>query len=517
MKMKFPYSKRDSPELLEQEVIRAYLEAKIEHTQLLSNAYNSFIKAPPKKFVASSSKNGVAAKKKDESDGDSSSEKDRRSEEEEYVYEQEECELLKRISDVETTHMQLIRDAYTNLIKIGTDKGNKKQKMAEKAEEEEENNNFDGKQLVLCIKKFQEIQDKLEKINEKARDEVLRIAKKYSEMCKPVYKKRKDIIKDIPNFWLTAFLRHPELGELVSTEDYEIFKFLSSIEVEKSKDVKSSYTITFYFNPNPHFKNTLLSKTYTFLEDGQPTKVTASTIRWSKGNGSVSRHAEDSFFRWFSSEVNQKDDEIAAIIKEELWQNPLTFFKEADEEKDEADDEVVKDNEHDGDEKAEEADEEKDEADDEVVKDNEHDGNEKADEADEEKDEADDEVVVDNEHDGDEKSDEEKDEADDEVVKDNEHDDNEKADEEKDKADDEVVKDNEHDGDEKADEEKDEADDEVVKDDEHDGDEKADEADEEDCEAAEDGGDEVVNDTEDDEEEADEDDLEGKDYDLGGW
>ncbi|KAK4348240.1 hypothetical protein RND71_034579 [Anisodus tanguticus] len=72
---------RDSPELLEQEVIRAYLEAKIEHTQLLSNAYNSFIKAPPKKVVASSSKNGVAAKKKDESDGDSSSEKDRRSEE----------------------------------------------------------------------------------------------------------------------------------------------------------------------------------------------------------------------------------------------------------------------------------------------------------------------------------------------------------------------------------------------------------------------------------------------------
>ncbi|KAK4348282.1 hypothetical protein RND71_034621 [Anisodus tanguticus] len=243
----------------------------------------------------------------------------------EYVYEQEECELLKKISDVEMTYMQLIRDAYTNLIKIGTDKGNKKQKMAEKAEEEEEEeeeNNFDGKQLVLCIKKLQEIQDKLEKINEKARDEVLRIAKKYSEMCKPVYKKRKDIIKDIPNFWLTAFLRHPELGELVSTEDYEIFKFLSSIEVEESKDVKSGYTITFYFNPNPHFKNTLFSKTYSFLEDGQPTKVAASTIRWSKGNGSVSRHAEDSFFRWFSCEVNQKDDQIAAIIKEELWQNP---------------------------------------------------------------------------------------------------------------------------------------------------------------------------------------------------
>ncbi|KAK4360196.1 hypothetical protein RND71_019148 [Anisodus tanguticus] len=75
---------QNSPELLEQEVLRAYLEAKIEHTQLLSNAYNSFIKAPPKKVVASSSKNRVAAKKKDESGDDSSSEKDRRCKEEDH-------------------------------------------------------------------------------------------------------------------------------------------------------------------------------------------------------------------------------------------------------------------------------------------------------------------------------------------------------------------------------------------------------------------------------------------------
>lgn len=36
------------------------------------------------------------------------------------------------------------------------------------------------------------------------------------------------------------------------------------------------------FNSNPYFKNTKLSKTYTFLEDG-PTKITASTIQWTEG------------------------------------------------------------------------------------------------------------------------------------------------------------------------------------------------------------------------------------------
>ncbi|XP_060195522.1 uncharacterized protein LOC132624818 [Lycium barbarum] len=305
--------------------------------------------------------------------------------EKEYVYEQEEREVLKKIWDVEMKHMQLIRDEHIYLVKIGTDKGNKKQKMAEKAEEEE--NNFDGKQLVLSIEELQEIQDKLEKINEEARDEVLRIAQNYSKIRKPAYEKRNNIIKDIPNFWLTAFLRHPVLAELISTKDQEVLKFLSSLEVEHSTDVKFGYTITFYFNQNPHFRNTLLSKTYTFLEEGRPTKVTASTIQWLEGNGAVSPLDEDSFFRWFSSEVNQKDDEIAAIIKDELWENPLTFFNEADEEKDlhEAEDEVVKDIEDDAGEEADDADEEdRDAADDaggEIVKDTEDD-DEEADEED---------------------------------------------------------------------------------------------------------------------------------------
>ncbi|XP_019249076.1 PREDICTED: NAP1-related protein 2-like [Nicotiana attenuata] len=264
---------------------------------------------------------------------------------------------------------------------MGEEKGNKKQKIAEKAEDEE-NNNFDGKQLVLCIEKLQDIQDKLEKINEEARDEVLKIAQKFSQIRKPVYEKRNDIIKTIPNFWLTAFLRHPILGNLVSTEeDHEIFKYLSSIEVEDAEDFKSGYTITFYFSPNPFFENTMLSKTYTFLEDGRPTKVTASAVQWTEGIG-VAPLAEESFFLWFSGEVDQKYDEVAAMIKDELWPNPLNYFNEADEEKDlheadESSNEVVKDSENDGDEEADEADKKDVEAaDEEVVKDSENDGEE---------------------------------------------------------------------------------------------------------------------------------------------
>ncbi|XP_060172496.1 NAP1-related protein 2-like isoform X2 [Lycium barbarum] len=263
---------------------------------------------------------------------------------------------------------------------MGADKG-KKQKL------DEENNNIDG-DLVISIEKLQEIQDELEKINEEASDKVLEVEQKYNVIRKPVYDKRNNIIKTIPDFWLTAFLSHPVLGELLTEEDQKIFKSLSSIEVEESKDVKSGYSITFNFNANPYFENTKLSKTYTFLEDG-PTKISATTIKWKEGmgipngvahekNGNKRSHAEESvivlailaqllsllgllcsFFTWFS-EVNQKDededealeiqDEVAEIIKDDLWPNPLTYFNNGKDSEGSEDDEEQDEDDEDGDE-----------------------------------------------------------------------------------------------------------------------------------------------------------------------
>lgn len=41
-------------------------------------------------------------------------------------------------------------------------------------------------------------------INEEASDKVLEVEQKYNEIRKPIYDKRNDIIKSIPDFWLTA-------------------------------------------------------------------------------------------------------------------------------------------------------------------------------------------------------------------------------------------------------------------------------------------------------------------------
>ncbi|XP_076902500.1 NAP1-related protein 2-like isoform X2 [Bidens hawaiensis] len=230
---------------------------------------------------------------------------------------------------------------------VGADKGKKP-----KAGEEDVGVQIEP-ELLQSIEKLQEIQDQLEKINEEASDKVLEIEQKYNEIRKPVYDKRSDIIKSIPDFWLTAFLSHPALSDLLNEEDQKIFKHLTSLEVEDMKDVKSGYSITFNFSPNPYFEDTKLTKTITFLDEGS-TKTTATSIKWKEGmglsngvshdknekNGKKRPHEDDSFFSWFSGTQPNDDailgeihDGAAEMIKEDLWVNPLSYFNnDADEE-----------------------------------------------------------------------------------------------------------------------------------------------------------------------------------------
>ncbi|XP_047327642.1 NAP1-related protein 2-like [Impatiens glandulifera] len=209
------------------------------------------------------------------------------------------------------------------------DKG-KKQKVGD------EEQVVDG-DLVLSIEKLQEIQDQLEQINEEANEKVMEVEQKYSLLRKPVYDKRNEIVKSIPDFWLTAFLSHPALGDLLTEEDGKIFKYLSSLEVEDTKDVKAGYSISFIFNPNPYFEDSKLTKTFTFLDEGT-IKTTATSIKWKEGmgipNGVVHEKkgkrslAEESFFTWFNEALHMDDiqDEVAEVIKDDLWPSPLTYF-----------------------------------------------------------------------------------------------------------------------------------------------------------------------------------------------
>jgi template-activating factor I len=98
--------------------------------------------------------------------------------------------------------------------------------------------------LQLSIEKLQEIQDEIEKVNEEASDKVLEVEQKYNKIRRPVYVRRNEIIQKISDFWLTAFLSHPVLGDLLTEDDQQICKHLESIFVDESEDIKSGCSIT---------------------------------------------------------------------------------------------------------------------------------------------------------------------------------------------------------------------------------------------------------------------------------
>uniref|UniRef100_A0A9I9DQL4 NAP1-related protein 2-like n=1 Tax=Cucumis melo TaxID=3656 RepID=A0A9I9DQL4_CUCME len=144
-------------------------------------------------------------------------------------------------------------------------------------------------------------------VNEEAGDKVLEVEQKYNEIRRPVYLKRNEVIKTIPDFWLTAFLSHPALCDLLTEEDQ---KGASNGVNGEKKGKKRPLT-------------------------------------------------EDSFFSWFG-ETDQKDitelhDEVAEIIKEDLWPNPLKYFNnDIDEDEEDSDGE---DDEENGDEDDDEGEE----------------------------------------------------------------------------------------------------------------------------------------------------------------
>lgn len=59
-------------------------------------------------------------------------------------------------------------------------------------------------EIQKALEEIDGCQNQIDGLNEKASDEILEVEKKYNKLRKPYFQKRNDIIKRIPNFWVTA-------------------------------------------------------------------------------------------------------------------------------------------------------------------------------------------------------------------------------------------------------------------------------------------------------------------------
>ncbi|NP_001121337.1 TSPY-like 2 L homeolog isoform X1 [Xenopus laevis] len=179
------------------------------------------------------------------------------------------------------------------------------------------------------LQALESIQKELRTVNERADRAFLQLKKRYGHLRRPHIQRRNAIIRTIPGFWVTAFLNHPQLSAMIDDRDEDTLSYMNNLQVDDFTLTKASCKIKFFFNPNPYFKNEVIVKEFQYGSSGR--LVSRSTpIRWWRGQNPAYRGKSSgsapSFFSWFSDHSFPAADRIAAIIKEDLWPNPLDYY-----------------------------------------------------------------------------------------------------------------------------------------------------------------------------------------------
>jgi len=187
----------------------------------------------------------------------------------------------------------------------------------------------DESKLNEIFSKLDEVQEKIEKLNDEAAEEIVQIEKKYEVKRSPIYKERSALVKRIPNFWKTAMMNHPVLIGCFSSEDQDVLNYLEELEVDHhADDHKEGYKIIMKFKSNPWFKNSSFTKE--IVADDLNYKIVSSKVDWKEGKDLTLRDEDHQgfFSMWFGHQdaIDDTLQELSAIIYQEIWEGPSKFY-----------------------------------------------------------------------------------------------------------------------------------------------------------------------------------------------
>jgi len=214
-------------------------------------------------------------------------------------------------------------------------------KKARITEEQVEEKDFD-KETQKALEEIDANQNEIDALNEQASEEILKVEQKYNKLRRPYFDKRNEIIKRVPKFWLTAFINHPQISAIIEEEEEDCLQYLNKLEVEEYEDIKSGYRIKLYFDDNPYFDNDVLTKEFHLGTSGDPASQ-STPIRWKEGFDLAAKAAQRAaaaaarsgrkrplenrtFFSWFCDNGDPSADDVAEVIKDDMWPNPLQYF-----------------------------------------------------------------------------------------------------------------------------------------------------------------------------------------------
>ncbi|KAJ1689404.1 hypothetical protein LUZ63_013559 [Rhynchospora breviuscula] len=159
------------------------------------------------------------------------------------------------------------------------------------------------------VETLREIQSQHDELEAKFFEERLALEAKYQKLYEPLYSKRYQIVngevegapkeesteeapaneeaaveKGVPNFWLTAMKNNEVLVEEIQERDEGALKYLKDIKWCRIDNPKG-FKLEFFFDTNPFFKNTILTKTYHMIDEDEPIleKAIGTEIEWYPG------------------------------------------------------------------------------------------------------------------------------------------------------------------------------------------------------------------------------------------
>lgn len=210
---------------------------------------------------------------------------------------------------------------------------------------------------------LREMQGQHDELEKKFFEERAALEARYQKLYEPLYTKRYEIVngvtevegvknesavdqgdnateeKGVPDFWLMAMKTNEVLSEEISERDEGALKYLKDIKWCRIDDPKG-FKLEFFFDANPYFKNSVLTKTYHMIDDDEPIleKAIGTEIEWYPGksltqkilkkkprkgskNSKPMTKTEDceSFFNFFNPpEIPDNDDGFDEETAEEL-------------------------------------------------------------------------------------------------------------------------------------------------------------------------------------------------------
>ncbi|ETK96625.1 hypothetical protein F441_00765 [Phytophthora nicotianae CJ01A1] len=197
--------------------------------------------------------------------------------------------------------------------------------------------NKPDEKVQKVLESVKQVEEELEKVNVEQAKEILVIETKYNAKKRPTYVKRNKLLAEIPHFWKQVFVNHPLVGNYLTEEDEMLMDFLQTFDITFVGD-DGSFKMELTFQENDYFSPTTVWKQVKFSEDGEEVEVTASELTW-KDKAEMTEESEKfPFFQWFVS--TDGDQDVAEIIKEEIWKNPVPFYMmDEDEEESEGEEE----------------------------------------------------------------------------------------------------------------------------------------------------------------------------------